>query len=352
MPWSDHEKPKTRRRRFPFRSLANGRRFCAIPILSPFAPVSLPRTPSGMPPWQHSACPPLSPLDQGRDQDRDRRPFSGDIVKSGAGGKRHTRYWRIMSHVLTAIADDQRLPGLLHAVRRLLDPDGGRLLKVTSAQGCLSPGRRGDQASRSFGPSSVSAAHPADRLRTLDTSRKRSSSAEGGAATTCRDHRPGAVVARARQQSGLCLGILRAEGLGGLAAWAGFTPPSAVLMLASPCRAGNGWLEAWAPACSTGSKTRWRWLHRRPLPCSGRLRRIAGIAFGDAAAGECCFGSSPVRNPWIAIAAGARRPLFSTARRYWRKTELIAVRMPKAASAAAAGLFFCSRFLPSSPCPL
>jgi len=151
----------------------------------------------------------------------------------------------------------------------------------------------------------------------------------------------------ASSQVGFALGIVRAGWLGGMAAWIGFTLPSAVLMLAfaygNSLLAGNVWtgilhgLQLVAVAVVAQAV-----LAMRQTLAPDRLR----IAFAIAATGITLF-SAPQFATLIAIAAGAVAGLLFCRSAEQETGERIPFKSPKAIGMAAAAIFLLLLVLPS-----
>lgn len=150
----------------------------------------------------------------------------------------------------------------------------------------------------------------------------------------------------ASSQVGFALGILRAGWLGGLAAWVGFTLPSALLMLAFAY--GHSFL-----AGSTGN----RLLHGLQIVAVAVVaqavlamqRSLAPdrtrMAFAIVAAGTVLFAPTQF-STLIVIGAGAAAGLWFCRPQEHSNGERIALRLPKAAGAAAAITFLMLLALP------
>jgi chromate transporter len=150
----------------------------------------------------------------------------------------------------------------------------------------------------------------------------------------------------ASSQVGFALGILRAGWLGGLAAWVGFTLPSALLMMAFAY--GHSFL-----AGGTGI----RLLHELQLVAVAVVAQAVlamktalapdrvRMALAIAATGLTLF-ATPRFSTLIAIVAGAAAGLLFCRSEEHDHAERIVLPLPKAAAAAAAIIFFALLVLP------
>jgi chromate transporter len=150
----------------------------------------------------------------------------------------------------------------------------------------------------------------------------------------------------ASSQVGFALGILRAGWLGGLAAWIGFTLPSALLMLAfayghSFLAAGVGIKLLHGLQLVAVAVVAQAILAMKKTLAPDRLR----MAFAIAATGITLF-APPRLATLIAIAAGAIAGLLFCRSQQSDTSEHPALPLPKAAGATAAIIFFALLLLP------
>jgi len=150
----------------------------------------------------------------------------------------------------------------------------------------------------------------------------------------------------ASSQVGFALGILRAGWIGGLAAWVGFTLPSAVLMMAFAY--GHSFLVG-----STGI----RLLHGLQLVAVAVVAQAVlamkialapdrvRMALAITATGVTLF-ATPRFSTQIAIVSGAAVGLLFCRSEEHDHTERIVLPLPRAAAGAAAIIFFALLFLP------
>ncbi len=150
----------------------------------------------------------------------------------------------------------------------------------------------------------------------------------------------------ASSQVGFALGIVRAGWLGGLAAWVGFTLPSALLMLAFAYghsflagSVGNGILHGLQLVAVAVVAQAVMAMRKSLAP--DRLR----MAFAIAATGVTLF-APPQSATLIAIAAGATAGLLFCRSEEHENGEPVALNLPKAAGVAAAAIFLLLLTLP------